>query len=1145
MMRRKFATLLCGWVGLAFAGVALAGAHAGGTAAPESARSTSASADHSRYDLEISIAPDTHELDISATVALPEAYAGQTLEFLLTDAVEIVESSAPVERMPYDGSVGFSGINGTSVALTEEGHVAQYRVTLPAGAATLKMRYSGVVNFALGDLKEQYTRGFRSTAGLIDDQGIYLAGSSLWYPLFSSELISFALRSNVPEGWHLISQGNGSSRTADGFSSWDSAGLVDEIYLVGGPLQRYAEGAGAVAAEVYLREPDDALARKYLDATAQYLEMYRNLIGPYPYGKFALVENFWETGYGMPSFTLLGPQIIRFPFILTSSYPHEILHNWWGNSVFVDYATGNWCEGLTAYMADHLMQELRGTGANWRRDTLKKYRDFVKDGSDFPLTEFRSRHNAATEAVGYGKVAMGFHMLRRQLGDEAFTRALQAFYRENRGTKASFADVRASIENSSGAELDTFFEQWVERTGAVDLELGKTRVSRKGNGYRVRGTLKQLQSGPAYAVDVPVYVTTADGLQVFTVSADAASTRFDFALESEPLLLEVDPEFDLFRLLDPRETAPSIGQIFGESSILAVIPATAGSDEQQRYRGLVDSWRSQAHDIKIVMDSDLKAIPQDKAVWLLGAGNALATELFTRDPGIDVDMGADALLIAGESLDQRDHSTVIVRRHPSNPAKAVGWISVAPAAAFKGVAGKLPHYGKYSYLGFEGDEPANSLKGEWAATDSPLRRDLRKGDARFAGQVTPARPPARAPLAEPPPVFSGDRLMKHVKYLASEDLAGRGLGTPGLELAADYIATAFEDAGLEPGGHNGSYSQYFAVDEGEDGLPHQVRNIVGVLPGKDPELAGQMLLVTAHYDHLGRGWPDVRADAGEGVYNGADDNASGVAVLIELARSLAAQGQPPRTIVFVAFTAEEAGLLGSRYFAANPLPHPLEGINAVLNMDTVGRLEGKDISVFSASSSSDWPPIFRGVGFTTGIGTQMINTDLASSDQQSFIDQGIPAVQISSGASLDYHRPTDTVDKVDVDGMIKVAVVVKEAAVYLAERPEPLNATIDGQSARAQPRRAGEGGRRVSVGTVPDFAFQGAGVRLEGVVPGSPAEQAALQVGDVLVELAGQEVDGLRGYTNILKTLQPGQQVTVTVERDGERLQREIELVER
>lgn len=99
--------------------------------------------------------------------------------------------------------------------------------------------------------------------------------------------------------------------------------------------------------------------------------MYRKLIGPYPYWKFALIENFWETGYGMPSFTLLGPQVIRFPFILHSSYPHELLHNWWGNSVYVDFKKGNWCEGLTAYLADHLIQEQRGQGDSYRRATLQ------------------------------------------------------------------------------------------------------------------------------------------------------------------------------------------------------------------------------------------------------------------------------------------------------------------------------------------------------------------------------------------------------------------------------------------------------------------------------------------------------------------------------------------------------------------------------------------------------------------------------------------------------------------------------------------------------------------------------------------------------------------------------------------------------
>ena len=154
--------------------------------------------------------------------------------------------------------------------------------------------------------------------------------------------------------------------------------------------------------------------------------------GPYPYSKFALVENFWETGYGMPSFTLLGEQVIRFPFILHSSYPHELLHNWWGNGVFVDFAGGNWCEGLTAYLADHLIAEQRGQGADHRRAILQRVTDYVTPENDFPLTRFVSRHNAVTEAVGYGKTAMAFNMLREKVGDAQFIKALQEFYRDNR-----------------------------------------------------------------------------------------------------------------------------------------------------------------------------------------------------------------------------------------------------------------------------------------------------------------------------------------------------------------------------------------------------------------------------------------------------------------------------------------------------------------------------------------------------------------------------------------------------------------------------------------------------------------------------------------------------------------------------------------
>ncbi len=1099
------------------------------------------------YDLAVAVNPASHLLQVELQMEVPEDRAGEPIEFLLSANLVIENSSAPIERLDEAGTAGFQGINGSSIQLAQRAGIHRYRATLSNDTAQLTLRYAGEINTPLETQGEEYTRGFRETPGILGKDGIYLAGSTLWYPYLGPQLLSFKLQTNVPAGWHLISQGNGTSNDA-GRARWDSAGPVDEIYLVGGPLQRIADSAGAAMAEVYLREPDRGLSNKYLEATARYIEMYRGLIGPYPYAKFALVENFWETGYGMPSFTLLGPQIIRFPFILTSSYPHEILHNWWGNSVFVDYDTGNWAEGLTAYMADHLIKEQQGQGAEYRRDTLKKYRDFVSASKDFPLSQFRSRHSAATEAIGYGKTLMGFHALRRRLGDDTFRQALQSFYRQYRGKKASFADVQAEFEAASGADLSRFFREWVQLTGAANLALADVRVSRQGQTYLLSGDLLQTQAQATFALQVPIAVTTQDGLVTEIIKTEGTSTRFEIETQSEPLLLSVDPEFDLFRLLDARETAPSIGQIFGEASLTAVLPSAADKQTQAAYRELVTAWENPEQSLEVVMDDDIDTLPEDRAVWLLGAENRIARQLFSQDALAEVSIKKDGIDLPGGQVAFLNNSTVVTTRHPGHDSKAVGWITVHPLQAFKGMAGKLPHYGKYSYLAFAGDEPTNFVKGEWAATDSPLRLDLRPPSQAQAA-ISSAPLPKRPALAQMPPLFSRERLKATVDWLAAEEREGRGLGTEGLEQAAQYIAEQFADIGLKPASTKEQYLQSFTVNVGPSGGPHEVHNVIGYLPGNDPRFEGQAVLITAHYDHLGYGWPDQRAASKPGaLYAGADDNASGVAVLIELARNFANGAPPPRSIIFAALTAEEAGLLGSQHFVEQPRPVSLDGITSVINMDTVGRLGDQPVAILATESASEWPHIFRGVGFTTGIPTRNVPGASQSSDQQSFINAGIPAVQIFTGAHLDYHRPGDTADKVDVPGMMRVAAVVKEAAVYLSERAEPLTFSGKGvsSSTATQTRESAAGNRRrVSFGTVPDFAYQGEGVRVESVVPDSPAAKAGILAGDIITAIDDKKIADLGNFSETLKSFAPGDQVTASGKRDGETFQIRLELVAR
>jgi hypothetical protein len=384
--------------------------------------------------------------------------------------------------------------------------------------------------------------------------------------------------------------------------------------------------------------------------------------------------------------------------------------------------------------------------------------------------------------------------------------------------------------------------------------------------------------------------------------------------------------------------------------------------------------------------------------------------------------------------------------------------------------------------------------------------------------------------------------------LADPAREGRGLASQGLDASAEYIAAQMKAAGLQPGGDDGTYFQNFLVNLGPQSPPIRARNVIGLLPGTNPEWKDQSVVLSAHYDHLGFGWPDAHEGHENTLHAGADDNASGVSVLLELAKNLVAEGARPRTLVVAAFTAEECGLHGSRYYVAHPRL-PLDQVRGVINLDTVGRFGDKGVSIHGCGTASEWQHIFRGAGFTTGIKNQIVMGGAEASDQQSFVEKGVPGVQLFTGAHGDYHRPGDTIDKVNAQGLVQVAVFAKEGVAYMLEREEPLTITIEGSTMPTKETGAHapsqEGGRRVSFGTVPDFAFAGPGVRVDGIVVGSPAESGGVQTGDVLLEINGEEVEDLRAFSELLKTLEPGQTVETIVQRGEEEITLNVTVVAR
>jgi len=549
------------------------------------------------------------------------------------------------------------------------------------------------------------------------DDGVVWDGNDPWYAATPGTLLSFTLDTTTPASWRVISQGARlRSETVDGTrrETWRETRPQQEIYLIAAPFTEYLQqGEDSLQFMAFLRRPDRELAQRYLDLTGRYIRMYEALIGEYPYEKFALIENTWESGYGMPSFTLLGPRVIRLPFIPYTSYPHEILHNWWGNSVYVDYDTGNWSEGLTAYLADHRLKAQRGEGPQYRRDALQKYLSFVSTEKDFPLTAFRARHDEATQAVGYNKSLMMFHMLQRRMGEKAFFKALGTFYRDNRFKVASFSDLRRAFEAVSGESLVSFFDQWVTRAGAPVLELDGVELVPRGDAFVVRASLLQSQPGGTYQLDVPVRVTYESGTSDHRLEVRARSMQLELELDREPVSLTVDPDFDLFRRLAPEEVPPSLGAAFGAEVLTFVVPEKASGAERSAYRAFIATWRQPGREVRVI--TDRSPWPDDGAVWLLG-WDVVGRERVARAlPSNRADFHPNALELAGEMLTRAGKTLVLAAR--ARTGRPLVWAHLAgtdPAA----LARRLTHYGRVSYVAFDNDRIV--VRGQWPVLDSPL-----------------------------------------------------------------------------------------------------------------------------------------------------------------------------------------------------------------------------------------------------------------------------------------------------------------------------------------------------------------------------------------------------------------------------------------
>ncbi len=381
---------------------------------------------------------------------------------------------------------------------------------------------------------------------------------------------------------------------------------------------------------------------------------------------------------------------------------------------------------------------------------------------------------------------------------------------------------------------------------------------------------------------------------------------------------------------------------------------------------------------------------------------------------------------------------------------------------------------------------------------------------------------------EPPRVYT---LQDDVSFLASDSLMGRETGTANELMAADYLVKRYEGIGLTPAGNAGTFFQTFTFKPKND--PHKEveyveasdstitgTNVIGFIDNK----AEKTVVLGAHYDHLGMGGQGSLHRGDAAIHNGADDNASGVAVLLQLAKQLKEGELKGNNYLIMAFSGEEIGLLGSNYFSKNPTID-LDKVTYMINMDMVGRLrDSKVLSVSGTGTAPIWPQVLN--ANNPGFELVLKESGVGPSDHTSFYLQDIPVLHFFTGQHEDYHKPTDDADRLNYKGMEEITDYIMAVIGELDDNPKLAFRKTKNESEEV-PRF------KVGLGVIPDYLFGGEGMRIDGVSEDKPAQKAGLQKGDIVVKMGDSTVTDMMSYMRALSVFEEGDATTITILRDG------------
>jgi len=544
--------------------------------------------------------------------------------------------------------------------------------------------------------------GFGAAPLISSPKGSYLGAGSAWHPIVRGIAATYQITMTLPAPQKAVVPGRlieESSLAGEYHAVFKSEIPAEGIVLIAGPFNVTEQRHGKIRLRTYFTTGQENLSKNYLESTAGYIDLYTKTIGDYPFSSFFIVSGPLPVGLGFAGMTYIGERVLALPFIRFTSLGHEVLHNWWGNGVEVDYQKGNWAEGLTTYMADYAFAKNReqGKGKQMRIDWLRDYAA-LPPRRDQPVRSFISRAHDAAQIIGYNKVAFIFVMLKRKIGEQAFDQGIRNFWDRYKFATAGWSEIQAMFEQTSGQDLGAFFTQWLDRSGAAKLVLSDIKRTEK----QISFTLSQPHL--PYSLEVPIRLVTTKGEEMFQASINGDASRIELPLSARPLSISVDPDFELFRRLGASEAPPILRDTTLSTQSIVIYVGT-DSEMQQTSRALA----------RRLLDGPPHFINKSSGT-------------LPRAPLLIIGLTADV----AQFLNQTNLPSTPKNLIEKGSSRSWAWrwtdgegtehpllvVEANNNQALKSLLRPLPHYGRRGFLIFNGAKVIN--EGVWPATTGPL-----------------------------------------------------------------------------------------------------------------------------------------------------------------------------------------------------------------------------------------------------------------------------------------------------------------------------------------------------------------------------------------------------------------------------------------